>query len=453
MSFNYYEEEALIRRIATLFRKRYLGLEIQHLLLFGALIIASFLLGLSQGMISAIGFLLFFGIVFNFVGDRIPVWKDWLGGGIVFTVFAAAIVGFLNTKYNFIPKESIDVLQNFLLVDDFLIFFIALLIVGSILGMERRALFVASYAYIPVILIGIAATYLVAGGLAVLTGFGSFWDGALLIAQPVMGGGLGAGVIPTADIYASRGTHEVGYYLTIMFPIAVLGNVSAIFDAAILHRIGEKIPWLSGNGRLEKPRENKKVEEIHTEPMEYKPKIEHVGAYLIIVAGFFAAGQILGKIVPIHPYALMIITVCLFKIFNVLPREIEVTSSRLLSMAMVIFMPILMAGLGLVMFSPGGEGATALTILTDPRVILIAIAVVLTSIIVCGLAGIVFRLYFIESAISAGLCMSNMGGAGDLIVLAASHRLETLLPFAQISSRIGGGIMLIFASILMRFWT
>ncbi|STW72229.1 Na(+)Citrate OH(-) antiporter [Klebsiella pneumoniae] len=55
----------------------------------------------------------------------------------------------------------------------------------------------------------------------------------------------------------------------------------------------------------------------------------------------------------------------------------------------------------------------------------------------------------IESAITAGLCMANRGGSGDLEVLSACNRMN-LISYAQISSRLGGGIVLVIASIGVR---
>ncbi|WP_366542069.1 2-hydroxycarboxylate transporter family protein, partial [Salmonella enterica] len=48
---------------------------------------------------------------------------------------------------------------------------------------------------------------------------------------------------------------------------------------------------------------------------------------------------------------------------------------------------------------------------------------------------------------TAGLCMANRGGSGDLEVLSACNRMN-LISYAQISSRLGGGIVLVIASIV-----
>ena len=77
----------------------------------------------------------------------------------------------------------------------------------------------------------------------------------------------------------------------------------------------------------------------------------------------------------------------------------------------------------------------------------IVVLVVLGSLAGAAVMGWIVGFYPVESAVTAGLCMTNMGGAGDLAVLGAAKRMD-LICFAQISSRIGGAIVLLIASVV-----
>ena len=70
------------------------------------------------------------------------------------------------------------------------------------------------------------------------------------------------------------------------------------------------------------------------------------------------------------------------------------------------------------------------------------------AVVGAGLIGKLVGFYPVEAAITAGLCMANMGGTGDVAVLSAADRME-LMPFAQISSRLGGAIILIIGSLML----
>jgi len=88
-----------------------------------------------------------------------------------------------------------------------------------------------------------------------------------------------------------------------------------------------------------------------------------------------------------------------------------------------------------------GELAAALS----PSTIVIALMVVLGAIIGSALVGKLVGFYPIDTAVTAGLCMANRGGSGDIAVLGAANRLD-LISYAQLSSRVGGGMILIIAS-------
>ena len=85
----------------------------------------------------------------------------------------------------------------------------------------------------------------------------------------------------------------------------------------------------------------------------------------------------------------------------------------------------------------------------SPLYMLLVLVVVVCVSICAGICGYLVGFYPVESAITAGLCTTNMGGTGDIAVLSAAKRME-LLPFAQIATRICGALILIVASILTK---
>lgn len=83
-----------------------------------------------------------------------------------------------------------------------------------------------------------------------------------------------------------------------------------------------------------------------------------------------------------------------------------------------------------------------------PTYLLLVITTVVGALIGTAIVSYFVNFYIIEGMITTGLCMANMGGTGDVAVMSASNRME-LMPFSQISSRIGEAFMLLLTSFLI----
>ncbi len=219
-------------------------------------------------------------------------------------------------------------------------------------------------------------------------------------------------------------------------------HIEFIVAAGLLDKIGKVRKGLTGNGTLLKDdREEVKHEEI-TDEIDYR----NLGIGLLLSTTFFVWGKILAKFIPIHSYTLMIISVAIVKEIGIVPRKYEVGAFQWFRFIMVNLTPALLVGMGIAYTNL----QSVIDSFTIQYILLVTVTVV-GSIIGSGIVGSFFGFYPIESTITAGLCMANMGGTGDVAVLSDSKPMK-LMPFAQISSRIGGAFMLILATALLKIF-
>ena len=136
-------------------------------------------------------------VIFNEIGERLPIWNNYIGGGLLMTFFGVAILKY----FNLIPEEATTNIVSFISDDaNFLEFFIVMLIVGSVLALDRDILLKSFAGYLPAILGGLAAATIlgILGGLM----FGvAPADAVIKYVLPIMGGGNGAGAVPLSQIY------------------------------------------------------------------------------------------------------------------------------------------------------------------------------------------------------------------------------------------------------------
>jgi Na+/citrate or Na+/malate symporter len=397
---------------------------------------------LPDNLFGTVTLLFAVGFVFGEIGDRLPIWKEYIGGGAVLAFLGSAALVYFN-----ILPEKYSVAATFFYDDyGYQVLFISLLIVSAVLSVNRKQLIKAFVGYIPAILGGIAGAALlgILGGLI----FGIPIKELLsLYVLPIMGGGNGAGAIPLSEMYEKITGGSKETYYSSAFAILNVANNFAIIAAVLLHKLGMSKKHLTGNGELLR---NADASLKNTsEDKEVKVTQKEMAVGLLMTGAIYAVSYALGEFVlpsigyvTIHFYAYMVVITAIINITNVIPDRYKVGTKQLSNFLSKHLMWLTMAGIGIA-FTDLGEFIAVLNI---PTLVICAL-IVTGSVLGSGLVGYFAGFYPIEAAMSAGLCMANRGGSGDLQVLGAGHRME-LMSYAAISSRIGGGIILIVASIV-----
>lgn len=396
-------------------------------------------------MIGAVAVLFAFGILIGEIGERLPIWNKFLGGGAMLCFLAAGLLKY----FNLLPECVTNVSDGWINGYSFLNVFITFLVVGSLLGIDRDVLIKSGSLYIPTLLCSLlgACVFGVVAGLI----FGN--DPLYLITSyvlPIMGGGAGAGAVPMAQVYSDATGQDSAGYLSFCMAILALGNIVAILMAVVMDLIGRAFPKMTGHGELLRVK-NKSLEVESKKPAP-AVTVDDIAAAIFICAGFFMLGQLVSKkILPtvfgvaIPNFAYMIIFAALANIFNLIPENLREACRRCQHFCGNKLVWIQMVGMGIsaINFS------TMFSVASWQNVVIV-LMIVIGCCVGSALFGWIVGFFPVESAITAGLCMANMGGAGDLAVLGAAKRMD-LMVYAQISSRIGGAMVLLIASILFAF--
>ncbi len=404
-----------------------------YLLLFAVTVIAMKADCLPGGMIGALLVLMLFGGLFHLIGEHLPIVRSYLGGGTVFCIFGSAACAYFHVFPDSV-KENIDTFIN---TTGFLNLFIATIIVGSILSMDRNLLIHASYRFLPVAFASMAVALLVLGAVGTCLDYG-FKDSIMFIGIPMMSGGIGAGVIPLSGMYASKLGVDSAEMLSRLVPASTLGNVAAIMTAALLAKAGEKWPTLSGNGNL-----MRKTEHIEVKENKASFDLQMMAMGMILAFTFTMLGTICNKLIPsVHTYAWMILLTGAVKATGIVPETFENGAWQWSRFMLKNWTSAVLIGIGISLIDLNA----VMKALTIPYLIMI-LATVFTVAICAAIGGYLVGFYPIEAAITAGLCTTNMGGTGNIAVLSSAKRME-LIPFAQLATRICGSVILVIASIL-----
>lgn len=412
-----------------------------YIVLAAVILIAAFTGSLPDSMLAGFVTTILFGGLLIWVGNLFPVIRDF-GLPTILCTFIPATLLFAG----WLPEQLVTVVTNFVTVHGFLDFFVITVIAGSILGMPRALLLKAGPRFAVPLVGCLVVTFAVIGGIGMITGFG-FVEAILMVAAPIMAGGLGLGALPMSEMYAARTGQDSSAFMGDLMSAVVVANIFCIIIAGIYNGLGKRKKQLfvgfNGNGQL--LRVAGKRGDLTLPPKRDVSSFIALGKGLVIAGGLFVFGQLVGSFAEfLHPYAWTIIAAALVKIFGLLPKEVEDATTDWGDMVTATMVPALLVGVSISYI----DISEVLASLSSPRFLFLTVATVVVATLSSGFLGWLVKFYFVEASITPGLVMADTGGSGDVSVLSAANRMH-LMPFAALTNRIGGALVLFITSMMV----
>ena len=368
------------------------------------------------------------------LGKRLPIVRQ-VGAAAIFATFIPSCLVF----YHLLPDMVVKSVTEFTKSTNFLYLFIASIIVGSILCMDRTVLIKGFLK----IFVPLASGSIVAGivGTAVGTALGlGAYHSFFFIVVPIMAGGVGEGAIPLSVGYSGILHQEQGDLFAQVLPIVMLGSLSAILFAGVLNTLGKRYPHLTGEGRLQ-PGEHADMD-VAQEEISGHVDVSHIAAAGITAIALYLVGLMCQRLFGLPAPVAMLFIAVLVKLTQAVSPQIQEGAFVVYKFfATAVTYPLLFA-IG-VSITPWDKLTAAFNL---PN--LLTIVATVASLMATGFfVARRLNMYPIDVAI-VNACHSGQGGTGDVAILTAANRMQ-LMPFAQIATRIGGAITVTLTLIVL----
>ncbi|HBR6912156.1 TPA: 2-hydroxycarboxylate transporter family protein [Klebsiella pneumoniae] len=397
-------------------------------LLAGGLIALDCLGGkLPSDIVVMVATLAFFGFACGEFGKRLPVLGILGAAAICATFIPSALV-----HYGLLPDVVIESTTKFYKSTNILYLYICCIIVGSIMSMNRTTLIQGFLKIFFPMLCGEVVGMLVGIGVGTLLGMEPF-QVFFFIVLPIMAGGVGEGAIPLSMGYAALMHMEQGVALGRVLPMVMLGSLTAIVISGCLNQLGKRFPHLTGEGQLMPNRSHETRSLSESEGVSGKTDVGTLASGALLAVLLYMMGMLGHKLIGLPAPVGMLFLAVLLKLANVVSPRLQEGSQMVYKFfRTAVTYPILFA-VG-VAITPWQELVNAFT-LTN----LLVIVSTVSALVATGfLVGKKIGMHPIDVAI-VSCCQSGQGGTGDVAILTAGNRMS-LMPFAQIATRIGGAI-------------
>ena len=397
-------------------------------LLAGALIAIDCLGGkLPSDIVVMVATLAFFGFACGEFGKRLPIIGKLGAAAICATFIPSAMV-----YYGLLPDVVVESTTKFYKSTNILYLYICCFIVGSIMSMNRSTLIQGFLRIFFPMLCGEIVGMLVGMGVGLLLGLEPFQIFFFII-LPIMAGGVGEGAIPLSIGYATILHMDQGVALGRVLPMVMLGGLTAIIISGCLNQLGKRFPHLTGEGQLMPNRDNTDEKAPAAPAFSGKADVTTIASGALLAVLLYMLGMLGHKLIGLPaPVGMLFMAVLVQLVHGVSPKILEGSQVVYKFFQTSVTYPILFA-VG-VAITPWQELVHAFTITNLLVIVSTVSALVATGFFVGKKIG----MHPIDVAI-VSCCQSGQGGTGDVAILTAGNRMS-LMPFAQIATRIGGAI-------------
>ncbi|HXQ16923.1 MAG TPA: 2-hydroxycarboxylate transporter family protein [Caulobacteraceae bacterium] len=369
------------------------------------------------------------------LGKRLPYIRD-IGAAAIFATFIPSYLVFAHL----LPQPLVTSITDFTKSSNLLYLFISSIIVGSILGMDRRVLVSGFLKVFLPLALGSLAAVAVGCGVGASLGLGLHHT-LFRIVVPIMAGGVGEGALPLSIGYAAISHQPQGAIFGEVLPPVMLGSLTAIILAGALNHLGKLRPDLTGQGRLQ-------VGEARVAPADVAapappPSLETVAGAAVMAATLYLVGTVVQTLWQFPaPVTMLLLTVAL-KLGRLVSPDLERGAYSVYQFFRVATTYPLLFAIG-VSLTPWEKLVAAFNLPTIVTIVATVATLMATGFGVARFVG----MYPIDVAI-VNACHTGQGGTGDVAILSAANRMQ-LMPFAQIATRIGGALTVTLALIALR---
>ncbi|WP_233884850.1 2-hydroxycarboxylate transporter family protein [Paraburkholderia flagellata] len=374
----------------------------------------------------AIAVLVVCGFTCAELGKRLPVLRK-IGAAAIVATFLPSFLAF----YHLLPGKLLDMVTTFTNVSNFMYLFIASIIVGSIFSMDRQVL-IRGFAkiFLPLATGSIVAA-IVGTTVGTLLGLGTRHT-LLYIVIPIMAGGVGEGAIPLSVGYGEIMNVPQGPIFAQVLPAVMIGSLCAILFSGVLSWLGEKRPHLTGNGMLQ-PSVPEQPGRMHDDEIPSTPDVNTVAAAAITAISLYLVGLLCHRLMGLPAPVAMLFVAVFIKVGRFVSPNLQ-GGARIVYQffSTAVTYPLLFA-IGTTM-TPWDQLIAAINLANVATIASTVAALMATGFVV----GRWLNMYPVDTAI-VNACHSGQGGTGDVAILTACNRMS-LMPFAQIATRIGGAL-------------